>query len=155
MTSDGLRPWPPPPPSHLIATRSFRDAARAAVLLVVLGGAVVLVALVTAFGPELGDGTGILCMDVILPPGQQGEGPLGVERTMWPLGVTCEFAAGLSEAIVVPEQDWTATIVALVGLGLIVAGAVVLAVAVTRRARQRRVSDAPSPSATSTTTFSS
>lgn len=95
----------------------------AAALCVVVGLATCLVALVEAFGDELGDNVDVNCLSVPPPEGYPLEGPFRGIRSIWPFGTACEFGPQRGQGVLVPESDWTATVTGLLGVTITAGGA--------------------------------
>ena len=97
-------------------------------LLGVVGCALIVVALLCAYGSDIHHGVGVAaCQERRAPDGYPPEGTRIAHRTVVPLGVSCEFDNGSGRPVFSPETDWRATGIGLGGALFIVSAAVSLA----------------------------
>lgn len=126
--------WPGPDPSQY--GRPGRPSpyawSAAAPFICVPGVAMILGALAVTWGPAVGDGTWILCLNTPVPDGFAPEAYVRTEPTFWPLGYNCVFGAGTGTSVTIYEDNWVPTIVAIVGTAIVIAGIVATIAAYTR-----------------------
>jgi hypothetical protein len=102
---------------------SGRPLIGAAIGLAIIAFQLVGLAWVLGYGSSVGSNFNQLCIDSEVPPGFAPESPRDTEMTWWPLGYSCEFGRGTTQAVVVPEDSWAATIPGVIGSLLLVVSA--------------------------------
>lgn len=90
------------------------------------GAALLVLALICAYGGDLHQGVGVAaCQSRQAPDGFPPEGIRTAHRTLVPLGTACEFESQSGRSVLSPETDWQATWIAAGG-SVLLAGAVTL-----------------------------